>query len=408
MRELRFIYLNVSRGVFGKFLSKLKEKNLEKLRKKKIRKIIIIANNKIGDGIVLLPFILELAKNYEVTVVVSNYNKFIFEAFKSKLKIIETKEASEILKGGFNIEQAIIRVFQYIIYFYYFFIKRKSLRNYEYDLLIDFVGFPYFVKDYVNKARFIASKNAGEKCFGYDYVYEEPSSYPPRKTHFEIHINFLKKLIPDFKFRKNNSFIKYLLVMPPDEIKKIIFQKRRFLVVNVGGHPVRRVNLMYIEKILNLFPYYTVVIDNPGLKNIKKIRNRIKNKNVIFIKKTYSLQELLNLTYSKNCSGYIEFDCSGASHFFEVPTNSLKVFTVTHHEYWKPFSNNKFVKVLLDKKEKTWLEYVKDEDNLMKATIYKDGCDRFGDVRKRGMERCFKLKEDVFFKAFSKVFNSKG
>ncbi|MEM4367955.1 MAG: hypothetical protein QXO21_02945, partial [Candidatus Anstonellales archaeon] len=133
--------------VFLPFKLHKQKQLIQDIKNKRIRKVIILRNDQIGDAVISLSLIRAIAKKFEsTTIVVSKKNSFIFKNEKN-LKLIIAKD-----KQLYQFSTILSKIFSFIYNSILYAIETFSLKTKpKYDLLIDLCGDISALRKYPSK-----------------------------------------------------------------------------------------------------------------------------------------------------------------------------------------------------------------------------------------------------------------
>ncbi len=323
-------------NLLDKFMKMIKPKR--KFKIKNIKKILIIKNDKLGDAVNSTFIISAIKSAYpekEIHLLTSKKNYFIFDEL-CKEKIISKRyiiDNEMILNYNANKNFP----FGYVKYFISIFNKEyfqliKKLKNEHYDLVIDLVG----KRHLAILSKLVSARTIGPKISGftwlYDYGFERSWTYESKKHVIENWKDLIEEALG----------VKLKLGKVKIPIKKTkFFVPNNFILFHIGGTEIRRFENQKIIDIINEIAPFSkiVIIDDPGQRHIKEIKNKVKNKNVIFIEKNYSLPELAYL--SKKSKLFLSFD-GGHMHYLSMFTKTLVFWSCGVLEAWVPWDGSKY------------------------------------------------------------------
>ncbi|MEM7819768.1 MAG: hypothetical protein QXD48_02985 [Candidatus Aenigmatarchaeota archaeon] len=310
----------------------------KKIRINKIKKILIIKSDKLGDAVNSIFIISSIKKSLpdkEIHILASDKNSFIFnELYKEH--VIRKKyifKNSNILNLNVNKNFPI----GYIKYLKLLFSKNyfeliKKIKKEKYDLVIDLVG----KRHLAILSKLISKRTIGPKISGftwlYDYGFDRSWTYESKKHIIE---NWKDLIDEALGIKLNIENVK----IPIKRIKSDIH--KNYILFHIGGTDIRRFEN---EKIINIINRTSLlskifIIDDVGQRHIKEIENEIKNRNVTFIKINYSLPQLAWL--AKNSKLFITFD-GGHMHYLSMFTKTLVFWSCGVLEAWMPWDGSKY------------------------------------------------------------------
>ncbi len=356
---------------------------------REIRSILIKRTDRIGDAVVSLPLILELAKKYNVTVLTSKYNDSFLNKFVPTLSYI-----NDPLGFSDSIKEIIRNTV--------FPVAVTEKHPPKYDLFLDLNGvrdLDSFLKMRKNNlCRYYAGFNMGIWNLFLDYAYPGYVGLFAKKHIVSAYARIIKDSlgfdaeIPDYLDLSDK------MVKPED------FNEEGFILVNIAGvNKFRGPSPDKYAEIINRLSFAgkIVVMDELGRPNIEEFKRYVKRDNIAYLNRDYSLWELLFIA-SKSIL-YIGAD-SGITHLLQVSANAFIFFGTGIPWVWKPYSKNTYVK-----KEISGMvfEETKNSQGLVKKIVYKPvwcrPCFDMGCRRKRCLEFDFPavVREienmDVFF-----------
>ncbi len=287
-----------------------------------INSILINRTDRLGDAFISLPIIFELKKKYNVTVICSKYNEFVF--LKANIDTITFDQ--ELIDQ--NHESYIHKIRRYL--------KPSVLRVVydSFDIYLNFSG--------ANNVKLLSTNKKIYKI-GYKFGFSPlTNSYSVDTFHTQNHVQSLIDMIQwfDKDFFYVPHFADFTLLK--DETNDLFVPKEDFIVFHIGAKFPRLIEQQKLINLLNNLPLKTLIVDSPDQDAIKNINTYITNTNVIFVKRKLTLFELFNITSNEKCKLFIGFD-SGSSHLLHYNTNCIILYTACNHNGWRPFTNKEWL-----------------------------------------------------------------
>ncbi|MEM3814673.1 MAG: hypothetical protein QXJ06_05380 [Candidatus Aenigmatarchaeota archaeon] len=273
------------------------------IKEKRIRKVLIIRNDRIGDAVLSIKIINKLKEHFK------------------DLYVLVSSQNFQILKEELNSEIKLI--------------KETEIREHEpFDLVIDFNG---SMANNKIKSRYKIGFNRGIFSIFYSNFY--PKNLTESKLQYIEAMMKMIKYCLDLDLKIDD--------LPPKDFKK---KKMNQIFIFVGNKPNR--NLPY-EKwkeliLLSAKKAKTIVADDPDqriMNQLKKDKEIIQNKNIQLIVGPRELKDLAKIANDSKL--FIGLD-GGAEHYLEKHTNSLTIYTCGFPVNWKPFSLNAYVSIATD------------------------------------------------------------
>ncbi|MDD5006005.1 MAG: hypothetical protein PHS93_05835 [Candidatus Omnitrophica bacterium] len=341
-----------------------------------VKTILLNKADRIGDAIVVLPFLLELKKYFQITVLTTKRNNFIFEPFFKTEIILE--------KPRYIYEEIMA-----IIEAFFMMFKKTSKSDSAYDLYLDLNGIrqaDFLVKfRKEHKCRYYAGLNSGPFNILLDYAHKSNSMLFSKKHILETFQEIIKESlkvdieIPDYIDLTSK-------MMKPEEITL----KMPFIMINIAGAKNFRgpcVKLYTdIIKGLSAKKINFLIIDELNRPNLKEFQDYLKDNTdrIMYIDKDLSLWQLLYM--ASKSSLYVGAD-SGITHFLSIPTNAVIFFGTGLPGVWRPYSKNIYIR---KKNDEIIVEETKTSKGLIKKIIYKPvwcrpcfdiGCNKINCIR---------------------------
>lgn len=322
-----------------------------------IKTILVNKADRIGDAIVALPFLLELKKYFQLTILTTKSNDFVFRDFFITNIILEKP------RYIYDELKAILKTFLLLF--------QKTDKNVpQYDLYLDLNGIReidlLLEMKKENKCKYYAGLNSGPFNIFLDYAYKNNSMLFAKhhilETFMEIaHECFQLDIeVPDFidlssKMKQPeglelNSLFVLVNISRSNNFKGPLVEFYAEIVKDLS-----------LSKDINFF-----IMDDPGQPNMRTFRNLIgDDKRVSYLNMDLSLWELLFIA-SKSML-YIGSD-SGATNFLNLYTNAIIFYGSGLPIPFKPYSKNPYIK-----KEKNGLivEETRTSKGFIKKVIYK-------------------------------------
>lgn len=344
----------LSMALANLFIRPLKFFGAKKLREEvkagTIRKVLVNRSDQIGDAVVSLKIISALAEKFgEVSVVVSEKNKFVFQGEK-KIKLVMEKgkplyqRQSLFSKIAYFFTEALASPF-----------RASGEKAPEYDLIIDLIG-DFSIKDR-HPSRHIIGPNRGPFSLFYSCFYR--TSFAASGMHL---LDAYHEMISDC------LGIKLALDdLPPADFSK---KKKRRIFVFTGSTPDR--NLSYekwkeiIEAAAEVAP--CAVADDPAQLIMNQLKSDPGIKGSKRIELIFGGRELDELAKIANESSLLIALDGGGEHYLERYTNALVIYTCGLPAEWKPYSLNPYKQILLEKNH--ICEETTTSSGLKKAAFY--------------------------------------
>lgn len=273
----------------------------EEIKKGKIRKVIIIRNDRIGDAVLSIKVINELKKRF------------------ASLYVLVSSQNFHILKDELNPRIEII--------------EENEIKKYEpFDLLIDFNG---SMANSKIKSRYKIGFNRGIFSIFYS------NFYPTNLT--ESKLQYIEAMV---------KMIKYCLDLdlkiddlPPKDFKE---KKKNQIFIFVGNKPNRNLPYRKWKELILLLAKKakTIVADDPDqriMNQLKIDKEIVENKNIQLIIGPKELKEFAKIANDSKL--FIALD-GGAEHYLERYTNSIVIYTCGYPTNWKPYSLNQYRRVV--------------------------------------------------------------
>ncbi len=316
---------------------------------KQIKKILINRCDRLGDAIISIPIIHNLEKKYDVTVITSTYNDFLFK--KAGIKTIPLTNNLQ----DQNNETLIQKFRRYISPF------KISLNASDFDAYLNFSG-TNLVKFEGNSHNLITvGFKFGISPLFYDYVV--PSFHT--QSYTQCLIDMIKIIDSSFFYSPEPEDLS-TLKSDHNHLDNIL-PDQPFILFHIGGKYARLLDDNVIVDLLNSLPYKTLVVDSPDQNTLNKIKDKISNSLIQVINNNFDLFELFSITSSKLCKLFIGYD-SGSSHLLQWNSNALIIFTTGDHKAWRPFTGNDWIKININ--TDCTFEY-SNITNFKKSIIYK-------------------------------------
>lgn len=284
----------------------LKRKN--KLFDNKIKKILIIKGDHIGDTIISTVCFKPLKENYpnaEIDVLCGSWGKKTYE-YQNNIKNIYVLDHVLLNRENKNCIRRLLLFLQQLRKIIFILKKEK------YDLCLLLRGQERgnmaFISYLINPKYIVGFKGIClENALDYKSEY---NNFIPEKDNF---LNLLEK-IPKFKIKDRN--IGYEVVLPKNiKIKPLIKDVGFNIILNIEGHDYNK--KLPKEKVVEYLYYYRdkgvniYVITPPNSKDIKKIQEEI---NILKIKNVIILDEIEDvfylLSYLEKCDLLVSIDTS--------------------------------------------------------------------------------------------------
>jgi len=295
---------------------------------RRIKTILVNRSDRIGDAVISLPFLLELGKRFDLTVLTSRYNDHILNPFlKTKIVINTPPKLGEVLRylaGNFIRKSPV----------------RTSGQTAKYDLYLDLVGIRG-LRVFLNvRNDGLCSKYAGFNLGPWnkllDYAYR--GSVELTNTGMcSAYRRLIKEClgmdidIPDHLDLSGNTRKPAGLALPD-----------KYLLVNIAGsNRFRGPSPRSFADILNALDYKgsIIIMDEPGQPNIAEFREFINKKDIIYLRNDYTAWELLAI--SAKARLYIGSDL-GITHLLQMPVDAVIFFATGSYAVWKPYSKNPY------------------------------------------------------------------
>jgi len=297
------------------------------------KKILINRSDRIGDAVITIPLIMRLKElNYDVHVIASDSNRFIFE------------RAGIQIDGIFNIieRNPIQKFFIFILKMGSTLIRRlmkPAHSQNKYDVFLDFTyRFLDPIQDLGQYCRKSIGYSFGLHSLAYDFRIPYPDSFPITRA--------MESMVTVFEpgFAYGVKPVDFECFIESNDAVKRIMPKNDFVLFHIGSKPPRRMNDSKIIELLNSSPETIVVVDDPSQPNINRIKEFIDNGCIMFVEEDLSLSELLAISSDPKCMLYIGHD-GGHSHLLDSLSNCLILFTsAADHRVWRPFTGEEWTK----------------------------------------------------------------
>lgn len=321
-----------------------------------IKTILINKADRIGDAIVALPFLLELKKHYQITVLTTKHNDFVLrDFFKTEIILEEPRYIYDEVKA----------IFKTLLFIF----KKTSNDKPIYDLYLDLNG--------IREVDFLVKLRKENKCKYYVGLNSGPFNIFLDYAHYTNSMLFSKKQILE-TFREIVKDCLQINIDIPDFID-LGFKMRKpefidlnipFILINIAGSNNFRgpsVNF-YAEIIKNLLndKVNFLIMDELNQPNLNELKNNFRdgNRNISYINQNLDLWECLYIA-SKSML-YIGAD-SGVTHFLSIPTNAMIFFGGGPVWAWRPYSLNPYSRRCLGD---TVVEKTRTSKALTKEVIY--------------------------------------
>ncbi|MBN1982432.1 MAG: hypothetical protein JW795_12940 [Chitinivibrionales bacterium] len=330
MRPLSFFLIRIyieAMSIIGAGLGILQKPTcLKQDNQKKNISLLLNRSDRIGDAIVTLPLIRAIDASYSVTVVSSQYNEDIFK--RAGIQTIAIEQIPSYFRDTTWTSWLKQRLFWSV--------RKKVASSHNaddpYDAYINFIGTP----EAEIQLSFSYRYSIGFAFGFYGLNYDRRVSRGRRTSYTQLFINMIREIIPEYRFTASTHDLDLLIERSPEF--ELIVTGADFQLIHIGAKETRRVADQELVELLNQMTLTTLVIDDPGGVNMQRLKPLLNNRALILIEKGYSLFQLLSLTSHKRCRLFIGFD-SGSSHFLQLPTNSLILYTVTDHRAWRPYTS---------------------------------------------------------------------
>lgn len=343
--------------IIGRVASTLffrKSKVSTKVNANEIKTILVNRSDRLGDAIISLPFLMELNKRFNVTVLTSNYNDVVLRDFlKTQIVVDKPLTLTEVIKV----------ILRNLISFNYPF--KKNNVTARYDLYIDLVGIRGLAVFLKVKKENLCRHYIGFNMFIWslllDYAYRGSAELSKKHIMDVYSQMFYEGLgldidIPDYIDLSSK------MVRPED-----LNLPSRYIFINISGYKKFRgpSAKMYAQLVNALnFSDDFVVMDELNQPNLEEFKRYAAKDNICYLEKNYSIWELLYI--SRNSLLYIGSD-SGITHILQVPTNSVLFFATGTSTFWRPFSKNLYHRKRIGS---IAIEETKNSQGLIKKIIY--------------------------------------
>ena len=326
----------------------------KKIDPAKIRRVLVNRSDRLGDAIISLPFLLELQKYFEVTVLTSAYNDALLKPFLTTHIVIKKpptlKEFSAaIFKNLFSLN----------------FPRGQRKHKPPFDLYLDLIGIRGLSVFLKIKKEGLSKYYVGYNIFLWSWLLDfayQGSLELSGKNIVEGSRELLKESlgiqldIPDYVDLSPLVTIPSDLTLPPS-----------FILCNIAGFDrFRGPSLEMYAQLLESLPsdIPIVVMDEPAQPHLKEFKRLSKRAGLIYLQRDYSINELLFI--AKHSLLYLGSD-SGISHILENPTHCIIFFGTEKPSAWKPFSKNPYTR---KKIKKMMIEETITSVGLVKKIIY--------------------------------------
>lgn len=325
-----------------------------KIDANQIKTILVNKSDRLGDGIISLPFLIALNNKFAVTVLTSKYNDVIFRDFlKTQIVVDKPLTLTEVIKV----------ILRNLISFNYPF--KKNNVSAQYDLYIDLVGIRGLAVFLKVKKENLCRHYIGFNMFIWslllDYAYRGSAELSKKHIMDVYSQMFYEGLGLDIDITDYID-LSSKLVRPED-----LNLPGRYIFINISGYKKFRgpSAKMYAQLVNALnFSGDFVVMDELNQPNLEEFKRYVAKDNICYLEKNYSIWELLYI--SRNSLLYIGSD-SGITHILQVPTNCVLFFATGTSTFWKPFSKSLYQRKRIGN---IAVEETKNSQGLIKKIIY--------------------------------------
>lgn len=349
--------------------------------------IIINRSDRLGDAAITIPLLLSLKKNFNITVISSEYNNEVFTRAGIKTIVLHSIPSYFQTTSWRN----------WFVQKYRWLFGRSQLQKSNatvFDVYLNFVGSPQAQLQTGINYTFSVGFVFGVYGIRHDIAVRNFHNY----GYCAMMIKMIRVIKPDFVFDPSIHDLD-VFIDRTVKIKKYI-PHSKFQVFHIGGADSRLVNISSVVELLNRFSIPTVVIDAPGQPQINRIKPYLTNTSLLLVEEDFSLFELLSLSADSRCILYLGFD-SGNSHFLHVPTNCLLFFTCGDHKSWRPYTGSEWKKEYLNQDTVIETSII---GNTIKSISYRElWCRPCFDIQCR-KHPC---KEFALYPVYEKIISSK-
>ena len=327
--------------IFGKLFKYLTElyfsllfRNPDLSVGKNFELFVFSRNDRIGDAIVTLPFLLALKKKgIEFKVLSSKENDWVLRPFV-KTQVVENRELSLLKK-----------IFLLILGIFFGILRRRNAKKSRLKVFFDLKG-DYFLSRFFSKREYfcVHCKNLLLNTLHSDYVLDDFYSSFGKKQLIEKYLSFFEKMGVSLDIEEFPEEIeKFIRKNHNSEIDKLLEELDNFIIVFVGNKKFRNFDPIQWKEIIEkgiIYEGNILVVDDPSKRNLSFLERTLQGNNVLFLEKTYSLWDLMYLAiFSKWVVGVD----GGGFNFLQMPTNAFEILFYTDVHTWKPYSNNKYI-----------------------------------------------------------------
>jgi len=326
------IFFQVLNSIIAEyFIKPTKNKKLEELknsiRSGKIKNVLILRNDGIGDAVVSINFIKEVVKLFEnVKILSSKHNDFVF-----KMENIRTLiDVSGKFRKGHSKASLMYAITTFMENVLHVFETKIKATCPKYDLIIDLKGDPSLLRKY--SAKYAVGQNEG--MFSLFYTYFLNTSYALADSNLvESYQNLMKLIGIHIKVKD----------LPPKGFHK---NKKAVTFIFVGCKSERNLKYLQWKRIILLASKYQkcIIADDPQQNIMNILTSDIDIINNPKIELLIGYRKLNNLAEISNESNLMISVDGGAEHFLERYTNALVIYTCGVYDVWKPYSETGYKK----------------------------------------------------------------
>jgi|GEM_PF-1947056 len=326
----------------------------KKIDPKEIKSVLVNRSDRLGDAIVSLPFLLELGKRFEVTVLTSEYNDVILKEFL---------RTEVFLKSPPSFWDSIRRMLG--APFRFLRLKKTGAAS-QYDLYLDLVGArgqdTFSKVKEKNLCRYYAGFNLGAGNLSLDYAASQnPALFSPANL-----VDSCRRLLRE-SLQLDLDVPDYIDLTSKIEAPSDFNPSPPYILVNIAGYnKFRGPSAKTYARIVNEidFPGTFVIMDDRQCPDIPAFKKFVEKENLHYLEGEYTLWRLLSIAHSSSL--YIGSD-SGISQFLGQVTHCVVFFATGEHRVWRPYSRNPYTKRIVDD---LVVEETRNSANYFKKIIY--------------------------------------
>ncbi len=353
------IALNRLHQALGKALLNFKrEKGKAEIKAQidKIKRIVFIRNDALGDLAVTTPLIFALAERYEVVVYANKENVPMLKTHqhytRAKNVKIKTVEKKHMYRNGLELG---FHLLLSLIFFPFIWKKTKEKTT----LILDAKGYPLEASSLPeSKESFIVGPNKGVVSVFYDYFLDTSLSLSGKHV-----LSAYLDLLNEVGIALSAEDVENEMEEPEGE------EKGDEIGILLTCKPERQISpKLWVEIIRGVMKHGEVVlIDDPSQAVMKAVFQLLSKEEQNKVKRLtpMPLPELKKKT--RNLRALISLD-GGAQHYLGQALNELVIYTSGLAPMWKPFTTSKW-----EKKEVRGhiIEWTTTKKGLRKVIVYK-------------------------------------